>query len=162
MYTIILYSTVVTIPLTLSFFSKRVLGACIFYGTIPHIRCKIPSSLPPVFGTCKIFQFCLFCSAVFCLQSCMGRVSYLLPPNIWVDVFSLPTVWRVGIQDSALNKDQLHRPTQKAHNHIHFDQKLACMRHVQWLAMDLASDRPVWETPSFSLGFSWGMSSLRS
>ena len=26
--------------------------------------------------------------------------------------------------------------------------------------MDLASDSPVWETPSFSLGFSWGMSSL--
>ena len=69
--------------------------------TIPHIQCKIPSSVPPVFSTCKLIQFCPFCSpafallcfcssAVFCV-SCMGRVSYLLPPNIWVDVPSLPT-----------------------------------------------------------------------
>ena len=67
MYTIlqtILYSAVVTIPCThiLSFFSKPVLVWAYIHGTIPHIQCKIPSSLPPGFSTCKIFQFCPFYS----------------------------------------------------------------------------------------------------
>ena len=45
------------------FFLQTCFGmARILHGTIPHIRCKIPSSFPPVLGTCKIFQFCPFCS----------------------------------------------------------------------------------------------------
>ena len=56
----------------------------------------------PLFRGSTVFQFCTFCSsAVFCLQSYMGRVSYLFPPNILVDVPSLPTVWRIGIRDSG-------------------------------------------------------------
>ena len=73
------------------FLPKLVLvWACILHGTTSSAR-YYP---PPVFGTCKQFQFFPFCSsAVFCLLSCMGRVFYLLPSSIWVDVPSLTNVW---------------------------------------------------------------------
>ena len=89
---IILYSCHNTTH-TLSFFSRNLFWYGRAFFMVPHpVQDTIP--LPPVFGTCKQFQFFPFCSsAVFCLLSCMGRVFYLLPSSIWVDVPSLTNVW---------------------------------------------------------------------
>ena len=122
MYTILLYSAVVTIP---HIFWVSQSPNLFWYGHTFVVPFPTSSALryhpPSLLGSAlaKYFNFACFIP-LLCLQSCMGRVSYLLPPNIWVDGPSLLTVWKVGSEDSSLNKEQLHRPALRAHDHIYF------------------------------------------
>ena len=104
----------------LSFFSKPVLVWAYIRGTIPHIQCKIPSSLPPGFSTCKIFQFCPFYSfAVLTVLHGKGFIfSSSKSLSRWAGLIA--DCLKVGSGDSSLNKEQLHRPALRAHDHIYF------------------------------------------
>ena len=124
MYTIlqtILYSAVVTIPLIFWVSFPNLF----WYGhtfVVPFPTSSARYYPPSLLGSAlaKYFNFARFIPLLV-LQSCTGRVSYFLPPNIWVDGrASLLTVWRVGSGDSSLNKEQLHRPALRAHDHIYF------------------------------------------
>ena len=121
MYTILLYSAVVTIP---HIFWVSQSPNLFWYGhtfVVPFPTSSARYHPPSLLGSAlaKYFNFACFI-LLLCLQSCMGRVSYLLPPNIWVDGPSLLTVWKVGSGVSSLNKEQLHRPALRAHDHIYF------------------------------------------